>query len=108
MVGEGDNLKTWAKATAMGCSSYGQMTAGGWMYIGPQGYRSRTFNTILNAGRKFLGVPADSDLAGHLFVTSGLGGMSGAQPKSYRDRRRRWYRCRVDYSESKHVTARAG
>lgn len=56
----------------MGCSSYGQMTAGGWMYIGPQGIVHGTFNTILNAGRKFLGVPADGDLAGHLFVTSGL------------------------------------
>lgn len=82
MVGEGDNPQAWAKATAMGCSSYGQMTAGGWMYIGPQGIVHGTFNTILNAGRKFLGVPADGDLAGHLFVTSGLGGMSGAQPKA--------------------------
>ena len=79
MVGEGDNPEAWAKATAMGCSSYGQMTAGGWMYIGPQGIVHGTFNTILNAGRKFLGVPHDGDLAGHLFVTSGLGGMSGAQ-----------------------------
>lgn len=58
------------------------MTAGGWMYIGPQGTVHGTFNTILNAGRKFLGVPQDGDLAGHLFVTSGLGGMSGAQPKA--------------------------
>ena len=82
MVGEGDNPHAWAKATAMGCSSYGQMTAGGWMYIGPQGIVHGTFNTILNAGRKFLGVPADGDLAGKLFVTSGLGGMSGAQPKA--------------------------
>ena len=82
MVGEGDNPQAWAKATAMGCSSYGQMTAGGWMYIGPQGIVHGTFNTILNAGRKFLGVPADGDLAGKLFVTSGLGGMSGAQPKA--------------------------
>lgn len=82
MVGEGDNPEAWARATAMGCSSYGQMTAGGWMYIGPQGIVHGTFNTILNAGRKFLGVPHDGDLAGHLFVTSGLGGMSGAQPKA--------------------------
>ena len=58
------------------------MTAGGWMYIGPQGIVHGTFNTILNAGRKFLGVPAEGNLAGHLFVTSGLGGMSGAQPKA--------------------------
>lgn len=82
MVGEYDNPEAWAKATAMGCSSYGQMTAGGWMYIGPQGIVHGTFNTILNAGRMFLGVPKDGNLAGHLFVTSGLGGMSGAQPKA--------------------------
>ena len=82
MVGMFDNPEDWAKATAMGVSSYGQMTAGGWMYIGPQGIVHGTFNTILNAGRKFLGVPQDGDLSGHLFVTSGLGGMSGAQPKA--------------------------
>ena len=82
MGGMFDNPEDWAKATAMGVSSYGQMTAGGWMYIGPQGIVHGTFNTILNAGRKFLGVPQDGDLAGHLFVTSGLGGMSGAQPKA--------------------------
>lgn len=82
MVGMFDDPETWAKATAMGCSSYGQMTAGGWMYIGPQGIVHGTFNTILNAGRLKLGIPADKDLTGHLFVTSGLGGMSGAQPKA--------------------------
>lgn len=63
MVGMFDNPEDWAKATAMGVSSYGQMTAGGWMYIGPQGIVHGTFNTILNAGRKFLGVPQDGDLA---------------------------------------------
>lgn len=82
MVGMFDDPETWAKATAMGCSSYGQMTAGGWMYIGPQGIVHGTFNTILNAGRLKLGIPQDKDLTGHLFVTSGLGGMSGAQPKA--------------------------
>lgn len=82
MVGMFDNPHDWAKATAMGCSSYGQMTAGGWMYIGPQGIVHGTFNTLINAGRKELGIPADKDLAGHLFITSGLGGMSGAQPKA--------------------------
>ena len=66
----------------MGVANYGQMTAGGWMYIGPQGIVHGTFNTILNAGRKELGVPADGDLTGHTFVSSGLGGMSGAQPKA--------------------------
>ena len=82
MVGMFDNPKDWAKATAMGCSSYGQMTAGGWMYIGPQGIVHGTFNTLINAGRKELGIPEDRDLTGHLFITSGLGGMSGAQPKA--------------------------
>lgn len=82
MIGMFDNPHDWTKATAMGCSSYGQMTAGGWMYIGPQGIVHGTFNTLLNAGRKVLGVPHDGDLRGHLFVTSGLGGMSGAQPKA--------------------------
>lgn len=82
MIGMFDNPHDWAKAAAMGVSSYGQMTAGGWMYIGPQGIVHGTFNTILNAGRKVLGIPHDQDLAGHLFVTSGLGGMSGAQPKA--------------------------
>ncbi|MGL4607285.1 MAG: urocanate hydratase [Eubacteriaceae bacterium] len=82
MIGMFDNPEDWAKATAMGVSSYGQMTAGGWMYIGPQGIVHGTFNTLLNAGRKVLGIPDDEDLRGHLFVTSGLGGMSGAQPKA--------------------------
>lgn len=82
MIGMFDNPHDWANAAAMGVSNYGQMTAGGWMYIGPQGIVHGTFNTILNAGRKVLGIPDDGDLAGHLFVTSGLGGMSGAQPKA--------------------------
>ncbi|WP_101696582.1 urocanate hydratase [Clostridium minihomine] len=82
MIGMFDNPHDWAKATAMGCSSYGQMTAGGWMYIGPQGIVHGTFNTLLNAGRKVLGIPENEDLHGRLFVTSGLGGMSGAQPKA--------------------------
>jgi len=82
MIGMFDNPQDWTKATAMGCSSYGQMTAGGWMYIGPQGIVHGTFNTLINAGRKELGIPDDKDLAGHLFITSGLGGMSGAQPKA--------------------------
>ncbi len=82
MIGMFDNPHDWANATAMGVSNYGQMTAGGWMYIGPQGIVHGTFNTILNAGRKVLGIADDGDLSGYLFVTSGLGGMSGAQPKA--------------------------
>lgn len=82
MVGMYDNPHDWGKAAAMGVSNYGQMTAGGWMYIGPQGIVHGTFNTLLNAGRKELGIAQDKDLHGHLFVSSGLGGMSGAQPKA--------------------------
>ena len=82
MVGLFDNIKDWEVAAQMGVANYGQMTAGGWMYIGPQGIVHGTFNTLLNAGRMKLGVPQDGNLRGHLFVSSGLGGMSGAQPKA--------------------------
>ncbi len=82
MVGMFDNQKDWHTAMQLGVANYGQMTAGGWMYIGPQGIVHGTFNTLLNAGRMKLGVPQDGNLNGHLFVSSGLGGMSGAQPKA--------------------------
>ncbi len=82
MVGLFDDPENWARAAALGVANYGQMTAGGWMYIGPQGIVHGTYSTILNAGRLFCGVPQDGDLAGKLFVTSGLGGMSGAQGKA--------------------------
>jgi urocanate hydratase len=82
MVGLYDNPTDWEIAAQMGVSSYGQMTAGGWMYIGPQGIVHGTYNTLLNAGRKYCDVCVDEDLGGLLFVTSGLGGMSGAQPKA--------------------------
>lgn len=82
MVGMFDDQDRWTKAIAMGNANYGQMTAGGWMYIGPQGIVHGTFNTILNAGRLKLGVPEHGDLAGHMFISSGLGGMSGAQGKA--------------------------
>ncbi|HQG40437.1 MAG TPA: urocanate hydratase, partial [Spirochaetales bacterium] len=82
MIGMFDNLKDFNHAAALGVANYGQMTAGGWMYIGPQGIVHGTFNTLLNAGRLKLGVPQDSDLKGKLFVSSGLGGMSGAQGKA--------------------------
>lgn len=82
MIGEYDNLEDWEIAEEMGVANYGQMTAGGWMYIGPQGIVHGTFNTILNAGRKYLGVSEQGDLKGHTLVSSGLGGMSGAQPKA--------------------------
>jgi urocanate hydratase len=82
MVGQFDNQADWQRAAALGVANYGQMTAGGWMYIGPQGIVHGTYNTILNAGRLKLDLPAEADLAGTLFVTSGLGGMSGAQGKA--------------------------
>lgn len=82
MVGMFDNLPDWEIAAQMGVANYGQMTAGGWMYIGPQGIVHGTFNTLLNAGRLKLGIPPDGDLRGRMFVSSGLGGMSGAQPKA--------------------------
>ena len=82
MIGMFDNLHDWEIAEEMGVANYGQMTAGGWMYIGPQGIVHGTFNTILNAGRMKLGIPNEGDLSGVLFVTSGLGGMSGAQGKA--------------------------
>lgn len=82
MVGMFDNQQEWHRAMQLGVSNYGQMTAGGWMYIGPQGIVHGTFNTILNAGRMKLGIKDEDGLSGHLFVSSGLGGMSGAQPKA--------------------------
>jgi len=82
MVGAFDDQQNWHRAMALGVANYGQMTAGGWMYIGPQGIVHGTYSTILNAGRLELNIPADKDLAGHLFVSSGLGGMSGAQGKA--------------------------
>jgi len=82
IVGAWDNPEHFKKLAAMGVSNYGQMTAGGWMYIGPQGIVHGTYITVLNAGRKYLGIPADKDLKGIYFVTSGLGGMSGAQAKA--------------------------
>ncbi|MBO7201093.1 MAG: urocanate hydratase [Bacteroidales bacterium] len=67
----------WERFNAMGVTQYGQMTAGSYMYIGPQGIVHGTTITVLNAARKQGG-----DTAGKLFVTAGLGGMSGAQPKA--------------------------
>jgi urocanate hydratase len=84
MVGMFDDQKNWHRAMQLGVSNYGQMTAGGWMYIGPQGIVHGTYSTVLNAGRAKLGIPQDKDLAGTLTVTSGLGGMSGAQGKAVR------------------------
>lgn len=67
----------WERMNALGVSQYGQMTAGSYMYIGPQGIVHGTTITVLNASRKIGG-----EIAGKLFITAGLGGMSGAQPKA--------------------------
>lgn len=71
----------WERMNALGVSQYGQMTAGSYMYIGPQGIVHGTTITVLNAGRR-RSKAADHSLGGMLFVTAGLGGMSGAQPKA--------------------------
>ena len=82
MVGMFDTPEDFHRLAALGCVNYGQMTAGGWMYIGPQGIVHGTYITLLNAGRLYLGIPDGDDLRGHTFVTSGLGGMSGAQGRA--------------------------
>lgn len=82
MIGAFDDLDNYNRAAQLGVANYGQMTAGGWMYIGPQGIVHGTYSTLLNAGRSKLGIPENENLAGKLFVTSGLGGMSGAQGKA--------------------------
>ncbi len=71
----------WERFNAMGVSQYGQMTAGSYMYIGPQGIVHGTTITVLNAARA---LRHSDDISGMLFVTAGLGGMSGAQPKAAR------------------------
>jgi len=70
----------WEKFNALGVTQYGQMTAGSFMYIGPQGIVHGTTITLLNASRKIL--KSDENCRGKIFLTAGLGGMSGAQPKA--------------------------
>ncbi len=82
MVGMFDNQENFQRAAQLGVANYGQMTAGGFMYIGPQGIVHGTYSTILNAARLKYNLPIDSDMKGILFVSSGLGGMSGAQGKA--------------------------
>jgi urocanate hydratase len=82
MIGQFDNPRDWHRAAAIGVANYGQMTAGGWMYIGPQGIVHGTYNTIMLAGRMRLGLKPGESMGGKLFVSSGLGGMSGAQGKA--------------------------
>jgi urocanate hydratase len=81
MIPEYSTPEQLERLNALGVTQYGQMTAGSFMYIGPQGIVHGTTITLLNAGRKYLGTGEDG-LAGKVFVTSGLGGMSGAQAKA--------------------------
>ena len=83
MVGTFDDQENFNRAAALGVANYGQMTAGGWMYIGPQGIVHGTTITVLNAARRVMHDPArGAKNPIPLFVSSGLGGMSGAQPKA--------------------------
>ena len=81
MIPEHSTLAELERLNALGVTQYGQMTAGSFMYIGPQGIVHGTAITLLNAGRLYLGT-GDAGLGGKVFVTSGLGGMSGAQAKA--------------------------
>ncbi|GMT24774.1 hypothetical protein PFISCL1PPCAC_16071, partial [Pristionchus fissidentatus] len=81
MIPNYSTKELYNKFFAMGVTQYGQMTAGSFCYIGPQGIVHGTTITVMNAGRRYLGVES---LGGKVFVTSGLGGMSGAQPKAAR------------------------
>lgn len=81
MVPNHSTYENWERFNALGVTQYGQMTAGSYMYIGPQGIVHGTTITILNAGRK---ITDGEGLRGKLFVSSGLGGMSGAQPRAAR------------------------
>ncbi len=101
LVGQYDNQGDWHKAISLGVTNYGQMTAGGWMYIGPQGIVHGTYNTLLNAGRIKFKIEAGGNLSGYLFVSSGLGGMSGAQGKAIEIARGVGIIAEVDYSRIK-------
>jgi len=76
------SVEEYERLAALGTTMYGQMTAGSFMYIGPQGIVHGTTITLLNAARLYLGIPEEEDLKGKVFITSGLGGMSGAQAKA--------------------------
>lgn len=81
MVGTYDNFADWEVAASMGVTNYGQMTAGGWFFIGPQGIIHGCYNMLLNAARK-AGVGRGNDLRGVLYVTAGIGSISSAQGKA--------------------------
>jgi urocanate hydratase len=82
MIPNHSSQEDYERYNALGVTQYGQMTAGSYMYIGPQGIVHGTTITILNAARRYLGRTAEEGLSGVTFVSSGLGGMSGAQAKA--------------------------
>ncbi len=82
MIPNYSSVDDYERLNALGVTSFGQMTAGSYMYIGPQGIVHGTAITILGAGRLYLGLEPEETLAGKVYVTSGLGGMSGAQAKA--------------------------
>ncbi|MBN1295948.1 urocanate hydratase [bacterium] len=82
MIPNYSSPQDYLRYSALGVTSYGQMTAGSFMYIGPQGIVHGTTITIMNAARKYLGIPPETSLGGITFLSSGLGGMSGAQAKA--------------------------
>lgn len=82
MIPNHSSPEDYEKYNALGVTQYGQMTAGSYMYIGPQGIVHGTTITLLNAARMHLGISNDEGLEGVTFITSGLGGMSGAQAKA--------------------------
>jgi len=82
MIPNYSSTENYERLNAMGVTQYGQMTAGSYMYIGPQGIVHGTTITLMNAARMKFGVASNSDLSGLRFITSGLGGMSGAQAKA--------------------------
>lgn len=101
MVGKYDDPKNWSRAAAIGVTNYGQFTAGGWFYIGSQGIVHGTFSTLMSVGREILGISKNGDLKGKLFVTAGLGGMSGAQGKAVELANGVGIIAEVDYSRIK-------
>ena len=82
LVGKYNDNENWKRAVAIGVSSYGQFTAGGWFYIGSQGIVHGTFSTLMTVARTVLHNSDEDLLKGSLFVSAGLGGMSGAQGKA--------------------------
>ena len=82
IIGKYNNNENWNRLSALGVSNYGQFTAGGWFYIGPQGIVHGTYSTLLSVARQKINRNNEDLLKGLLFVSAGLGGMSGAQGKA--------------------------